>query len=156
MKNYKSDSGRSLLEALLYISLVSVMVVASVKMYSDYNQKIKRTSAQEQLDEISSKVNTLYFGRTLPTAGTSLNEKLTSNGVKLTDPWSKAISVVSDNETNYHITMTLNKTACIFLAMNTISKVKEPVINNIKDGVNDPLVNCNTNSNSVVFYYTTK
>ena len=160
MKTNKSDSGRSLLEALLYISLVGVMVVASVKMYSDYNQKIKRTKAQDQLEEISSKVNSIYFGKKMPAPGTPLNQKLIENSVNLKDPWGKDINVISNHaekkEYNYYISMSLDKTNCIYLAMNVISKVAEPTINNIVEGEKDPLVNCNQDVNTVNFHYTTK
>ncbi|MGN0930010.1 MAG: hypothetical protein ACI4N3_05205 [Alphaproteobacteria bacterium] len=152
MKKYKSDFGRSMVEVLLYLSIIIVMIIGSTKMYNDYNQKIKRTSAEDQLENISTKVSQIYYGRTFGNEGTSLNDKLVENGVSLVDPWGKKIDVITDNATMYHISMNLNKQNCIYLVMNADTKVKEPVINNIKDGANGPLTDCK-DTNTVFFYY---
>lgn len=152
MKKYKSDFGRSMIEVLLYLSLIIVMIVASTKMYNDYNQKIKRTTAEDRLDIISTKVSQIFYGRTFGNEGTSLNDKLTDNGVSLIDPWGKKIDVITDTATMYHISMSLNKQNCVYLVMNADTKVREPVINNIKDSVNGPLNDCK-DSNTVFFYY---
>lgn len=151
MKIYKSDSGRSMMEVLLYLSLIIVMTIASTKMYNDYNEKIKRTRASDQLETISSKVSQIYYGRTFGEEATSLNNKLTENDVVLIDPWGKKIDVTSDNEIMYHISMELNKSNCVYLVMNSDNKVREPVINNIQEG-NGPLTDCK-DSNTVFFYY---
>lgn len=151
MKIYKSDLGRSMMEVLLYLSLIIVMTIASTKMYNDYNEKIKRTKASDQLETISSKVSQIYYGRTFGNQPTSLNSKLAENNVALIDPWGKKIEVTSDNEIMYHISMNLNKANCIYLVMNSDSKVREPVINNIQVG-NGPLTDCK-DSNTVYFYY---
>ena len=151
MKIYKSDLGRSMMEVLLYLSLIVVMTVASTKMYNDYNEKIKRTKASDQLETISSKVSQIYYGRTFGEQPVSLNSKLAENDVALIDPWGKKINVTSDTDIMYHISMELNKANCIYLVMNSDSKVREPSINNIQGG-NGPLTNCK-DSNTVSFYY---
>lgn len=152
MKIYKSDYGRSMMEVLLYLSLIIVMIIASTKLYNDYNEKIKRTRAEDLLETISTKVSQIYYGRTFGTEPTSLNSKLTENNVVLIDPWGKKIDVVSDTDIMYHISMELNKANCVYLVMNSNSKVREPVINNMQEGANGPLTDCK-DSNTVSFYY---
>ncbi len=155
MKKYKSDSGRSMMEVMLYLSLIIVMTVGSIKMYADYNEKIKRTKAQDQLETISEKVSQIHFGRKFGTEKISLNDKLRQNNVSLIDPWGKNFDVKTDNETMYHITITANKANCIYLAMNGESKVKEPVVNNASDTTVTPFTLCKDgNTNTVSFYYT--
>ena len=154
MKKYKSDYGRSMMEVLLYLGLIVVMVVSSTKMYADYNEKIKRTKALDQLENISEKVSQIYFGRTFGTEKISLNEKLKQNNVSLIDPWGKNFDVMSDNNTKYHITITTNKANCIHLAMNGESKIQEPVVNNNLNTTSTPFTLCTDgNNNTVSFYY---
>lgn len=155
MKKYKSDSGRSMMEVILYLSLIIVMTVASVKMYADYNEKIKRTKAQDQLETISENVSRLYFGKKFGTQKISLNDKLKEKNISIIDPWGKNYDVKTDNDTMYHITITANKANCIYLAMNGESKVREPVVNSSSDTTATPFTLCKDgDTNTVSFYYT--
>ncbi|MDR2098792.1 MAG: hypothetical protein LBO78_02080 [Rickettsiales bacterium] len=119
MENRK-DSGRSMMEVLLYIGLVGVMTVGTLRMYGEYNTKIKRTKAIEQLDDIATAGRAIFYGRqSMPTPEmlAKLPEKLAGQNISLKDPWDNAISVSADEKCLEVALGSLSQGDCIGLAM---------------------------------------
>jgi hypothetical protein len=80
-----------MMEVMLYMGIVGLMSVGSFAAYNQYNAKIKRTKALDQLDDIVEKAGILFYGRT-PTSA-DLASKLAANKLSLTDPWGNAVTV---------------------------------------------------------------
>ena len=60
---YKNDSGRSMMEMLLYLGITVVIGTGIIQTYSEAVQKTNRVKTDSLVSEIIEKVNNYYLGR---------------------------------------------------------------------------------------------
>ena len=95
---FKNDSGRSMLEMILYLGLVVILTASTLKMYSDSVEKTRFIKAEDQISDIVEKVNNYYMGREFPSTGqieTTLKNKL-DNEINLVSPWGSNITIYAN------------------------------------------------------------
>ena len=95
---FKNDSGRSMLEMILYLGLIVVLTASTLKMYSDSVEKTRFIKAEDQISDIVEKVNNYYMGRQFPTTGqieTTLKNKL-GDDINLISPWGSKVTVYAN------------------------------------------------------------
>ena len=90
---FKNDFGRSMLEMLLYITLMIVLSTAGISMYGDAVDKAKITDLESQIQDLTEIVNTYYLGRSF-TNNSDVSTTLKNNAnANLKNPWSNAITI---------------------------------------------------------------
>ncbi len=95
---FKNDAGRSMMEMILYIGIIIMLGVTTMKTYGDSVEKTRIIEAENQISEIAEKVNNYYMGRPFPITGqieTTLKTKL-GNQIKLIDPWGSNITIYAN------------------------------------------------------------
>lgn len=159
MTKFKNELGRSMVEMLLYIGLVIVIGVSTIKLYSESVEKSKRINAQNQIRDLIKDVNMIYIGRNFPTSG-DISEKIKKKGIKLVNPWGDSISIIAKNAPTggtgsfalpyFGIKMKLSKARCAYLGSaleeDTIGiNVKGADISTNAKSFDDILKNCKDN-----------
>lgn len=165
MKKFKNEFGRSMMEMLLYLGLIIVLGVSTMKLYAESTEKSKRINAQNQILDLKKDINTLYIGRAFPTI--DFEGKLKDKGLVLINPWGDTINIIAKNSPTggtgafalpyFGIKMKLSKARCVALA----SALEEDTIGinvknttSISDNANsfeDILKNCK-DGNTVTFW----
>lgn len=101
---FKNDMGRSMIEMLMYLSLIVVIGTTTVNTYMSSVEKTRTVKAESLIRDIVEKVNTWYLGRNFSSSDKDLTTKLKENipELKLVDPWGNniAISVVGEDDEN--------------------------------------------------------
>lgn len=95
---FKNDSGRSMLEMILYLGLIVILTASTLKMYSDSVEKTRLIKAEDQIADIVEKVNNYYMGREFPTTGqleTTLKTKL-GDDINLISPWGSKVTIYAN------------------------------------------------------------
>lgn len=125
MKQNKNNSGRSMVEMLLYLAIVVLITTGSIKLYGESVEKTKRINAENQIRDIAKEINMLYIGRDFPSNG-DITEKIQEKDINLTDPWGEKITITAKNSPTggtgifllpyFGIKMNLSKEHCVILA----------------------------------------
>ena len=125
MQKYKNSFGRSMVEMLLYLGLVVVVGVGSIKLYAESVEKTKLLNAQNQIRDIVKTVNMLYIGRNFPING-DITTKVAAKNVNLVDPWKQKITITAKNAPTgdagafalpyFCVKMKLSKANCVKLS----------------------------------------
>jgi hypothetical protein len=101
MYKYKDATGASMMEMVLYVGIMAVVAAGVFKLYAEASEKAKRVEIQNQIPDIIKKVNVLYAGRAIGSAGLENNKNantddyLTKKNIKLTHPWSAASDAIT-------------------------------------------------------------
>lgn len=125
MNKFKDSLGRSMIEMLLYLTLVIIVSTASIKLYTESVEKTKLMNAQNQVRDIIKSVNMIYIGRDFPVNG-DITSKVAAKKVHLVDPWGEKITITARNAPTggtgafalpyFGIKMKLSKANCIKLS----------------------------------------
>lgn len=85
---YKNDSGRSMMEMLLYLGITVVIGTGIIQTYSEAVQKTNRVKTDSLVSEIIEKVNNYYLGRSF-TESKDITEivKTKMGDISLKSPW---------------------------------------------------------------------
>jgi hypothetical protein len=153
-----------MLEVLLYVGLVGVMSVGTLSMYGEYNTKIKRTKALDQLESVAESSKTIFYGRTAGMTAEALNQKLADHKVTLKDPWGNTIgvSLTEDGKCVEVAFVKLSKGDCLGMAMVGRSNCEDgswrTSVNEAGQAANPSAEYAGTctdgSNNSVKFFYT--
>lgn len=85
---YKNDSGRSMMEMLLYLGITIVIGTGIIQTYSEAVQKTNRVKTDTLVDEIVEKVNNYYLGRSFTEDKDITDTVKTKMGnISLKSPW---------------------------------------------------------------------
>ena len=85
---YKNDSGRSMMEMLLYLGITVVIGTGIIQTYSEAVQKTNRVKTDNLISDVIEKVNNYYLGRNF-TAEKDITEtvKTKMGNISLKSPW---------------------------------------------------------------------
>ena len=85
---YKNDSGRSMMEMLLYLGITIVIGTGIIQTYSETVQKTNRVKTDSLISDIVEKVNNYYLGRNF-TQEQDITEtvKTKMGNISLRNPW---------------------------------------------------------------------
>ena len=86
---YKNDSGRSMMEMLLYLGITVVIGTGIIQTYSEAIQKTNRVKTDNLVSEIIEKVNNYYLGRNFAAKQDDINDIIKKNmgNISLKSPW---------------------------------------------------------------------
>ena len=85
---YKNDSGRSMMEMLLYLGITIVIGTGIIQTYSEAVQKTNRVKTDTLISDVIEKVNNYYLGRNFK-ANENITEtvKTKMGNISLKSPW---------------------------------------------------------------------
>ena len=85
---YKNDSGRSMMEMLLYLGITIVIGTGIIQTYSEAVQKTNRIKTDTLVGDVVEKVNNYYLGRSFTTEQDITSIVKTKMGdISLKSPW---------------------------------------------------------------------
>ncbi len=90
---FKNDSGRSMMEMILYLGLIVVLTASTLKMYADSVEKTRVVKLNTQIDDMREYVNTYYLGRNLPASDWSRFKNDIGGETKFADPWGGKLTI---------------------------------------------------------------
>ena len=97
---FRNDAGRSMVELLLYLSVIFGLTAGTLKMYSDSVERTRMLQFDTQVMDIVEKVNLYYLGRDFPSNVREVNAVLKKNlgsDINFFDPWGGEIVVTARN-----------------------------------------------------------
>ncbi|MDR1008756.1 MAG: hypothetical protein LBL52_00705 [Rickettsiales bacterium] len=111
----KNISGRSLMEVLLYIAIITAMTLGTARMFIAQNAKAKQARFTQQIADIAEKTRSALYGRELSNAE-ALRVKLAGLGVDFEDPWGGQISIEPKGECFAIVASNLTLRDCVAAA----------------------------------------
>ncbi|MDR1476871.1 MAG: type II secretion system GspH family protein [Rickettsiales bacterium] len=161
--NRKNQAGASMLEVLMYLSLVIVMSVSMMQVYTTEVRKADRLRLENQIYDIVDKVQVLEFGhKDAITFDEAYKKKLETAGANLHHKWgipSMYDITISSSDGNACIAVkvdNLPNDACIHLASQITSRcTKAPYEMKVND-VAGGFENCAAHDHNAVVIYADK
>ena len=124
---FKNDSGRSMMEMILYLGLIVVLTASTIKMYADSVEKTRVIKLENQVDDLKEYVNTYFLGRSLPTDN-NVYKTTFANAIggssKLVDAWGGTVTLKTvDANKSYSMTFSgKDLKVCVSVGNTLLSK----------------------------------